>query len=187
MRYEELSDPNEKRRYRRGCSIPRFEYITPERIQNELNSLIKGTQLNKYYRHEITSERIERCARLIVKECGLSIKIPDLPKPFVYKGSDKELIFRYRKKFTQVIYDMAVELGLGRYLDKAFNMFDYRLRKIGIDLIATNGHERKPSVVAAAFVYLASKKTGKKITFRAVQKAVGCGTKSLQKTLELLN
>lgn len=187
MRYEELSDPNEKRQYRRGSSIPRFEYITPERIEKALNSLIKATQLNRYYRHEITSERIERCARLIVKEYGLQVKIPHIPKPFVYKGSDKESFYRYRQKFTKAIDDITVKLGPGKYLDKAFNKFDYRLTKIGIDLIASNGHERKPSVVAAAFVYLASKKTGKKITFRAVQKAVGCGTKSLQKTLRLIN
>ena len=53
--------------------------ITPKQVQNELNR-VKQIILPRYKR-QVEASRIERCARLMVKELGLQITIPDSPVP----------------------------------------------------------------------------------------------------------
>jgi transcription initiation factor TFIIIB Brf1 subunit/transcription initiation factor TFIIB len=54
------------------------------------------------------------------------------------------------------------------------------------EIIIVNGHKRKPEVVAGVFIYLASKKTGEKVTLKRIKKVTGINHESLQKIFSKL-
>src|SRR5438093_7442248 len=63
----EIQDPFKRKR--------EYRNITAKDIQKALNQVI----LNTEYKTQITYRRIETCARLIVNELGLKVKIPETP------------------------------------------------------------------------------------------------------------
>ena len=81
--------------------------------------------------------------------------------------------------------DVADNLGLKKCVSKALGMFEYSIRR-NKEIIIVNGHKRKPDVVAGVFIYLASRKTGEKVTLKSIKKVAGINHESLQKVLRLL-
>ncbi len=150
--------------------------ITPKQIQNELNKL-KQVILPRYKR-QVEASRIERCARLMVKELGLQITIPDSPVPIDYNA--QHIRNQQCNDIESAIVDMADNLGLNKCVAKALSMFESRIRK-NKEILIVNGHKRKPVVVAGAFIYLASKKIGEKVTLKSIKNAAGINHESLQK------
>jgi transcription initiation factor TFIIIB Brf1 subunit/transcription initiation factor TFIIB len=60
-------------------------------------------------------------------------------------------------------------------------MFEDSIRRKKTIDVAVNGHKRKSEVVAGAFIYLASKKRGEKVTLKSIKKVAGINQESLQK------
>jgi transcription initiation factor TFIIIB Brf1 subunit/transcription initiation factor TFIIB len=150
--------------------------ITIKQIQTELNR-IKQIVLPRYKRH-LETYRIERCARLMVKELGLQITIPDSPISIDYDA--QHIRNQQCNDIESAIVDIADNLGLNKCVAKAISMFESRIRK-NKEILIVNGHKRKPVVVAGAFIYLASKKTGEKVTLKNIKNVVGINHESLQK------
>jgi transcription initiation factor TFIIIB Brf1 subunit/transcription initiation factor TFIIB len=155
--------------------------VTTKQVQNELNK-VKQIVLPRYKR-QVEANRIERCARLMVKELGLQITIPDSPIPIDYNA--QHIRNQQRNDIESAIVDMADNLGIKKCVSKALSMFESRIEK-NKEIIIVNGHKRKPEVVAGAFIYLASKKKGEKITLKRIKRAAGINHESLQKILRLL-
>ncbi len=155
--------------------------ITPKQIQTELNK-VKQIVLPTYKR-QVEASRIERCARLMVKELGLQITIPDSPIPVDYKAHN--IHNQQCNAIESAIVDIADKLRVKKCVSKALTMFESSVRRKKID-ITVNGHKRKPEVVAGAFIYLASKKTGEKVTLKSIKKVTGINHESLQKILAKL-
>ena len=151
--------------------------ITTERVQNELNR-VKLIILPRYKR-QVEPSRIERCARLMVKELGLQITIPDSPIPIDY--NTQHIRNQQRNAIESAIVDISDNLGVKKCVSKALSTFESSIRRKK-EIIIVNGHKRKPEVVAGAFIYLASKKTGEKVTLKRIKKAAGINHESLQKT-----
>jgi transcription initiation factor TFIIIB Brf1 subunit/transcription initiation factor TFIIB len=150
--------------------------ITTEQVQNTLNKLIQIVLPR--YKRQVVQSRIERCARLMVKELGLQITIPDSPIPIDYNA--QHIRNQQRNDIESAIVDMADNLGVKKCVSKALSMFESRNKK-NKEIIIVNGHNRKPEVVAGAFIYLASKKKGEKITLKRIKRAAGINHESLQK------
>jgi transcription initiation factor TFIIIB Brf1 subunit/transcription initiation factor TFIIB len=155
--------------------------ITPKQIQNELNKL-KQVILPRYKR-QVEASRIERCARLMVKELGLQIIVPDPPIAIDFNA--QHVRNQQCSDIESAIVDMADNLGVKKCVSKALSMFESRIEN-NKEIIIVNGHKRKPEVVAGAFIYLASKKKGEKITLKRIKRAAGINHESLQKILRLL-
>ena len=119
----------------------------------------------------------------MVKEFGLQITIPDSPIPIDYNA--QHIRNQQRNDIESDIVDIADNLGLKKCVAKALSMFESRIRK-NKEILIVNGHKRKPEVVAGAFIYLASKKTGEKVTLKNIKNVVGINHESLQKILRLL-
>ncbi len=155
--------------------------ITTNQVQTELNK-VKQIVLPRHKR-QVDANRIERCARLMVKELGLQITIPDSPIPIDY--NTQHIRNQQRNDIESAIVDIADNLGLNKCVAKAISMFKSRIRK-NKEILIVNGHKRKPVVVAGVFIYMASKKTGEKVTLKNIKNVVGINHESLQKILRLL-
>jgi transcription initiation factor TFIIIB Brf1 subunit/transcription initiation factor TFIIB len=151
--------------------------ITIKQIQTELNR-IKQIVLPRYKR-QLETYRIERCARLMAKELGLQITIPDSPVPVNH--STQKIHNQQSNAIESAIVDIADILGVKKSVSKALSMFEYSIRRKKTIDVAVNGHKRKSEVVAGAFIYLASKKTGEKVTLKSIKKVAGINHESLQK------
>ena len=114
----------------------------------------------------------------MVKELGLQITIPDSPVPIDYNA--QHIRNQQRNDIESAIVDIADNLGVKKCVSKALSMFESSIRK-NKQIIDVNGHKRKPDVVAGAFIYLASKKTGEKVTLKSIKKVAGINHESLQK------
>jgi transcription initiation factor TFIIIB Brf1 subunit/transcription initiation factor TFIIB len=156
--------------------------ITPKQVQNELNR-VKQIVLPRYKRH-VEASRIERCARLMVKELGLQIRIPDSPPTIDHTA--QRILNQQCSAIESAIVDIADNLGVTKSVSKALSMFESKVRR-NKEIIFVNGHKRKPDVVAGAFIYLAAKKTNEKVTLKSIKK-IGCiNHESLQKILANLS
>jgi transcription initiation factor TFIIIB Brf1 subunit/transcription initiation factor TFIIB len=156
--------------------------ITTERVQNELNR-VKQIILPRYKR-QVEPSRIERCARLMVKELDLQITIPDSSIPVDHNA--QKIRNQQCSAIESAIVDISDNIGVKKCVSKALSMFETSVkRKKTID-VAVNGHKRKSEVVAGAFVYLASKKTDEKVTLKSIKKVASINHESLQKVLRLL-
>jgi transcription initiation factor TFIIIB Brf1 subunit/transcription initiation factor TFIIB len=155
--------------------------ITPKQIQNELNR-IRQIILPRYKR-QVEASRIERCARLMVKELRLQIIIPDSPIPVDHNA--RKIRNQQRNAIESAIVDIADNLGVTKCVSKALSMFESNVRK-NKEIIIVNGHKRKPDVVAGIFIYLASKKVGEKVTLKSIKKVTGINHESLQKIFSKL-
>ena len=150
--------------------------ITTKQVQTELNK-VKQIVLPRYKR-QVEASRIERCARLMVKELGLQIVVSDSPIPIDFNA--QHIRNQQCNAIESAIVDIADDLGLKKSVSKALNMFESSVRRKKID-ITVKGHNRKPEVVAGFFIYLASKKTGEKVTLKSIKKVAGINHESLQK------
>jgi len=150
--------------------------ITPMQIQNELNR-IKKIVLPRYKR-VVEPSRIERCARLMVKELGLQMTIP--PAPVTVNHNAIMIHNQQRNAIKYAIIDIADKLGVKKCVSKSLSMLESSVRKNN-KIIIVNGHKRKSEVVAGAFIYLASKKTGEKVTLKRIKRTAGINHESLQK------
>ena len=150
--------------------------ITTKQVQTELNK-VKQIVLPRYKR-QVEASRIERCARLMVKELGLQIIIPDSPATIDHNV--QRIHNQQCNAIEAAIVDIADTLGVKKCVSKALSMFESSVRK-NKQIIDVNGHKRKPEVVAGAFIYLASKKTGEKVTLKSIKKDAGINHESLQK------
>jgi transcription initiation factor TFIIIB Brf1 subunit/transcription initiation factor TFIIB len=150
--------------------------ITTKQVQTELNK-VKQIVLPRYKR-QVEASRIERCARLMVRELRLQITIPHSPVPVNH--SAQKIRNEQCNAIESAIVDVVDKLRVKKCVSKALSMFESSVRrnKIGVTV---NGHRRKPEVVAAAFIYLASKKTGEKVTLNSIKKVAGINHESLQK------
>ena len=155
--------------------------ITTKQVQTELNK-VKQIVLPRYKR-QVEASRIERCARLMVKELGLQITIPDSPIPIDYNA--QHIRNQQCNDIESAIVDIADKLGVKKCVSKALSMFESSIRR-NKEVIIVNGHKRKPDVVAGAFIYLASKKTHEKVTLKSIKEVAGINHESLQKILRLL-
>ena len=99
--------------------------ITTEQVQNELNR-VKQIILPRYKR-QVEPSRIERCARLMVKELGLQITIPDSPVPIDYNA--QHIRNQQRNDIESAIVDIADNLGVKKCVSKALSMFESSIRK----------------------------------------------------------
>jgi transcription initiation factor TFIIIB Brf1 subunit/transcription initiation factor TFIIB len=156
--------------------------ITTEQVQNTLNKLIQIVLPR--YKRQVERSRIERCARLMVKELGLQIIIPDSPIPIYYNA--QHIRNQQRNHIESAIVDIADNLGVTKCVSKALSMFESSIRRKKIIDVTVNGHKRKPEVVAGAFIYLAAKRTGEKVTLKSIKKVAHINHESLQKILRLL-
>jgi transcription initiation factor TFIIIB Brf1 subunit/transcription initiation factor TFIIB len=154
--------------------------ITPKQIQTELNRL-RHIILPRYKR-QVEPSRIERCGRLMVKELGLQITIPDSPIPIDYNAQRKRN--QQCNDIESAILDIADNLGVKKCVSKALSMFESSIRR-NKEIIIVNGHKRKPEVVAGTFIYLAAEKTGEKVTLKSIKKVAHINHESLQKILRL--
>ena len=150
--------------------------ITTEQVQNTLNKLVQIVLPR--YKRQVEPSRIERCARLMVKELGLQIIVPDSPIPIDFNA--QHVRNRQCNDIESAIVDMADNLGVKKCVSKALSMFESSIKK-NKEIIIMNGHKRKAEVVAGAFIYLASKKTGENVTLKSIKKVAGINHESLQK------
>ena len=155
-----------------GFNDRRKRNITTDQIQNELNK-IKQIVLPRHKR-QVDANRIERCARLMVKELGLQIIVPDSPIAIDFNA--QHVRNQQCSDIESAIVDMADDLGVKKCVSKALSMFESSIKKNNV-----NGHKRKAEVVAGAFIYLASKKTGENVTLKSIKKVAGINHESLQK------
>jgi Transcription factor TFIIB repeat len=155
--------------------------ITTEQVQNTLNKLIQI--ILPRYKRQVEASRIERCARLMVKELRLQITIPDSPIPVDHNA--RKIRNQQRNAIESAIVDIADNLGVTKCVSKALSMFESNVRK-NKEIIIVNGHKRKPDVVAGIFIYLASKKVGEKVTLKSIKKVTGINHESLQKIFSKL-
>lgn len=155
--------------------------ITTKQVQTELNK-VKQIVLPTYKR-QVEASRIERCARLMVKELGLQITIPDFPIPVDYKAHN--IHNQQCNAIESAIVDIADKLRVKKCVSKALTMFESSVRRKK-EIIIVNGHKRKSEVVAGVFIYLASKKTREKVTLKNIKNVAGINHESLQKVLRLL-
>jgi transcription initiation factor TFIIIB Brf1 subunit/transcription initiation factor TFIIB len=151
--------------------------ITTKQVQTELNK-VKQIILPRYKR-QVEPSRIERCARLMVKELRLQITIPDSPIPVNHKAQN--IRNEQCNAIESAIVDIADNLGVKKCVSKALSMFEDSIRRKKTIDVAVNGHKRKSEVVAGAFIYLASKKRGEKVTLKSIKKVAGINQESLQK------
>jgi len=151
--------------------------ITIKQIQTELNR-IKQIVLPRYKR-QLETYRIERCARLMAKELGLQITIP--PTPVIIDHNVQRIHNQQCNAIEAAIVDIADKLGVKKCVSKALSMFESSIKRKKTIAVAVNGHKRKSEVVAGAFIYLASKKRGEKVTLKSIKKAAGINHESLQK------
>ncbi len=151
--------------------------ITAEQVQNQLNR-VKQIVLPRYKR-QVEASRIERCARLMVEELGLQITIP--PTPVIIDHNVQRIHNQQCNAIEAAIVDIADTLGVKKCVSKALSMFEDSIRRKKTIDVAVNGHKRKSEVVAGAFIYLASKKRGEKVTLKSIKKAAGINHESLQK------
>ena len=156
--------------------------ITTKQVQAELNK-VKQIVLPRYKR-QVEASRIERCARLMVKELGLQITIP--PTPVIIDHNVQRIHNQQCNAIEAAVVDIADKLGVKKCVSKALSIFESSTRKKKIIDVIVNGHKRKPDVVAGAFIYLASKKIGEKVTLKSIKKVAGINHESLQKILRLL-
>jgi len=155
--------------------------ITTKQVQTELNK-VKQIVLPRYKR-QVEASRIERCARLMVKELGLQITIP--PTPVIIDHNVQRIHNQQCNAIEAAIVDIADKLGVKKCVSKALSMFESSVRR-NKEIIIVNGHKRKPDVVAGVFIYLASKKTGERVTLKSIKNVTGINHESLQKVLRLL-
>jgi hypothetical protein len=156
--------------------------ITPKQIQTELNK-VKQIILPTY-RRQIEPSRIERCARLMVKELGLQIVVPDSPIQIDFNA--QKVHNQQCNAIESAIVDIADNLGVKKCVSKALSMFESSVKRKKTIAVAVNGHKRKPEIVAGAFIYLAVKKTSEKVTLKSIKNAAGINHESFQKVLRLL-
>jgi transcription initiation factor TFIIIB Brf1 subunit/transcription initiation factor TFIIB len=114
----------------------------------------------------------------MVKELGLQIIVPDSPIPIDFNA--QHVRNRQCNDIESAIVDMADNLGVKKCVSKALSMFESSIKK-NKEIIIMNGHKRKAEVVAGAFIYLASKKTGENVTLKSIKKVAGINHESLQK------
>jgi hypothetical protein len=151
--------------------------ITAEQVQNQLNR-VKQIVLPRYKR-QVEASRIERCARLMVEELGLQITIP--PTPVIIDHNVQRIHNQQCNAIEAAIVDIADTLGVKKCVSKALSMFEDSIRRKKTIDVAVNGHKRKSEVVAGAFIYLASKKIGEKVTLESIKKVAAVNHESLQK------
>jgi transcription initiation factor TFIIIB Brf1 subunit/transcription initiation factor TFIIB len=117
----------------------------------------------------------------MVKELGLQIRIPDSPPSIDHNA--QRILNQQCSAIESAIVDIADNLGVKKCVSKALSMFESSIKRKKIIGVTVNGHKRKPEVVAGAFIYLASKKTGEKVTMNSIKKVAGINHESLQKIL----
>ena len=149
--------------------------IVTELIAKELNQIFQAVKINRIKYKDIKPDRIRRCAIILKEELRLQVKIPEIPIPI-----DRNTLKIQHDKIDTAICDITEKLGLkpGKVLSK----FEYKLKELGISLVANKGHKRAPNVVAG----LIFKVHRNKVTIRNLNKNMCCGNKSLQKILRLL-
>jgi len=170
----EIQDPFKRKR--------EYRNITAKDIQKALNQVI----LNTEYKTMVISRRIETCARLIVNELGLKVKVPETTITN-YDKLKREIVLRYRIKneIKMAMSDIHDKLRV-RCFNRALDMLEYYIKKKKID-VSVRGQARKPEVVASAFIYLACKKTKENITLKRLKEATGVNHESLQKVFKDIN
>lgn len=159
----------------------RYEYrnITFEQIQNVLNKVIP-----RYgYKPIKSTSRIERCARLMVKELDLKMKLPPI-QVIDYKAKVNRKILIDKIKFA--IVDITDKLQVKpKVVTKALSMFESSIRRQIIDT-DVHGHKRKPKMVAAAFIDLACRQTKEKVRQDQLRQVAGVGRESFFKIKKIL-
>ena len=118
-----------------------------------------------------------------MKELRLQITIPDSPIPIDYNA--QHIRNKQCNDIESAIVDIADNLGVKKCVSKALSMFESSIRR-NKEIIIVNGHKRKPEVVAGVFIYLASKKTGERVTLKSIKDVAGLNHESLQEIFAML-
>jgi transcription initiation factor TFIIIB Brf1 subunit/transcription initiation factor TFIIB len=158
-----------------GLEKKQYRTITTKDVQRALNDVI----LNTEYKTQITSRRIEQCARVMVNE----FRLKDIPEtPPIINRQELERKHQIKNQIKSAMSDIHDKLGM-KCFDRALGMLEYYIKSKNFHVIV-KGQTRKPEVVAAAFIYLACKKTKEKTTLQRLKEATEVNHESLQKVFK---
>lgn len=171
-------------RKRRGKWQFRIKGFWPEQIAKKLNPVFRTVVIGSTrYRREVRPDRIMECAKFMNVD---GVKIPD---SYATISMFNDRMTNVEGEFPNII-ECLPQLGkdkrvVFKKVDRTFRSSIKKSAALSDNVLlrsnGKNGHDR---VIAAAFIYKTFKN---KLTFRQVKNASGCGNRSLQKVLRLLD